>query len=81
MRAFQECVHETIGHEHLHISITVEGPFESRVVTYDLIGRILYEWVMNFSPKRRKIYDRNPREGPQKGGSEASASLASLVHC
>ena len=48
------------------------GPFESKVLTYDLLCSTLYEWIMNFSSKVRKIYMRNTTRGP-----EASASLAS----
>jgi len=41
--------------EYLHITIVVGGPFEGRVVNYDAVRKILYERIINFSPKMRKI--------------------------
>jgi len=29
------------------------GPFESRVLAYDLLCSILYKWIISFSPKIR----------------------------
>ena len=45
--------------KYLHITVSVGGPFESGVLTYDLLCSTLYEWVISFSPKIRKIYSRN----------------------
>jgi len=54
------------------------GAFESRVRAYCLLCSTLYEWLVSFSSKIRKLYARNTwREAPEKGGTEASASLAS----
>ena len=64
--------------EYLHITVFVGGPFESRVVTFDLLCSTLYEWIIRFSSKLWKIYACNTLKGaPKKGGPEASASLPS----
>jgi len=64
--------------KYLHISVSLGGPFESRVLTYDLLCSTLYELIIGFSRKIKKIYACNTsRKGPQKEGPEASASLAS----
>ena len=47
--------------EYLHLAVTVGGPFERRVLIYDLLQNISYEWIISFSPKLRKIYARNTR--------------------
>ena len=38
---------------YLHIAIALGGPFEGRVLNYeyDVVRKILYEWIINFSPK------------------------------
>jgi len=64
--------------KYLHSTVSVGGPFESRVLTYDLLCSTLYVWIISFSSKLRKIYTPNTSRGaPKKGGPEASASLAS----
>ena len=60
--------------EYLHITAAVGGPFESRVLTYDLLQSIVYEWLLSFSPKMRKIYARSTSSGGLERGDEASAS-------
>ena len=46
------------------------GPFESRVLANDLLCSTLYEWIIRFSSKIRKIYARITWRGdPQKGGA------------
>ena len=49
--------------KYLHIIISVEGPFESKVHAYDLLCNTLYKWIIRFSPKIRKIYARNTSRG------------------
>ena len=53
--------------KYLHSTVSVGGPFESRVLTYDLLCGTLYVWIICFSSKLRKIYVRNTsRGGPPK---------------
>jgi len=64
--------------KYLHSTVSVGGPFESRVLTYELLCSTLYVRIISFSSKLRKIYARNTsRRGTKKRGPEASASLAS----
>jgi len=49
---------------YLHIAVALGGPFEGRVLNYDAVRKILYEWIINFSPKLRNIYARNTLRGP-----------------
>jgi len=50
------------------------GAFECRIIAFDLLCRTLYEWMIRFSSKTRKIYARNTSWGPKRG-AETSASL------
>ena len=53
--------------KYLHITVSARGPFESRVLTYGLLCSTLYEWMISFSSKIRKIYMRNMSRGaPRK---------------
>jgi len=42
-----------------HITAAHRGPFEGRVLNYDVVRKILYERIINFSPKVSNIYVRN----------------------
>jgi len=45
------------------------GPFESRVLTYDMLRSILYEWVIGFSPKWGKFTLETLREEARNKGA------------
>ena len=56
--------------KYLRSTVSVVGPFESRVLTYDQLCSTLYVWIISFSSKLRTIYTRNTsRGGPQKRGA------------
>ena len=42
--------------EYLHLTVAVGGPFECRVLTFDLLPNILHELIIPFSPKQCGIY-------------------------
>ena len=66
----------------LQIAVALGSPFEGRVLNYDVVRKIIYEWITKFSPKMRNIYSRNSLRGAQKKwGPEASASLSLPHHC
>ena len=48
---------------------TSTGPFESRVLTYDLLRSVLCHWIIRFSPKMKKIARETPRREPLKSGA------------
>jgi len=80
--------------EYLRITVAVGGPFESRaithhsfcwpfenrVLTYDLFRSILYEWIISFSPKMRKVYERNTFKGTLKRGPEGKCLACLLLN-
>jgi len=49
--------------KYLHITVSVGKGIEGRVLTYDLLCSTLYEWIIVFSPKRRKIYAHHVSRG------------------
>jgi len=40
---------------YLRIAVALGGRFEGRVLNYDAVRKILYEWIINFSPKVNNI--------------------------
>ena len=52
--------------EYVHIRVAVKRPFGSRVLIYDLLRKILYEWIILFFTNMSKIYARNTSRGPLK---------------
>jgi len=55
--------------KYLYITVSVGEPFESRILTYDLLCSTLYGWITSFSPKIRKMYVRNTSRGPKNSGA------------
>jgi len=54
----------------MNIIIAVGGFFESMILTYDLLWSRIYEWIIVFSFKLKKLYKRNTlRRAPKKGGT------------
>ena len=66
--------------KYLHSAVSVRGPFESRVLTYDLLSSTLYVWIISFSSKIRKIYVRNTSRGAQKGGARGKCLARLLLY-
>ena len=54
--------------QYLHITVSVGEPFESRVLTYDLLCCTLYERIISFSPKKGKFFRTTSQGGPKKRG-------------
>jgi len=65
---------------YLHIVVALEGPFEGRVLNYNVVRKILYERIVNFSPKMGNIYARNTLRGALKGVLRQVPRLPSLKH-
>ena len=66
---------------HLHITVALEGPFEGRVLNCDVVRKIFYEPIINFSPKLRNIYAQNALRGtPKKGVPRQVPRLPPLKH-
>jgi len=64
--------------EYLHLAVAVWGHFESRLLTYDLLRSILYEWI-SCSPTMTKIYVQNiTRRAPEKCGRGQGKCLGCL---
>jgi len=67
--------------KYLHITVSVVGPFETKIPTCDLLCSTLYKWIISFSPKVRKIYARKTsRGGPKHGGPRQVPRSPSLKH-
>jgi len=71
-----------VAYLHIHTAVALGGPFEGRVLNCDVVRKILYERIINFSPKMTKIYARNTsKEAPKKGdGARQAPRLPSLKH-
>jgi len=72
-----------VGHpckaEYLHIAVALGDPFEGRVLNYDVVRKILYEWIIKFLPKMRNIYARSTLRGAlKKEGVRQVSRLPSL---
>ena len=59
-----------VAYLHMHITFALGGTFEGRVLNYeyDVVRKILYEQIINFSPKMRNIYARNTFRGHLERG-------------
>jgi len=67
--------------KYLHITVSVGGAFKSRVLAYDLLCSTLYDWIISFSPKIRKIHVRNTSRGaPKKGEARQVPRSPPLKH-
>ena len=60
------------------ITVSLGRSFESRILTYDLLCSTLYERIIRFSPKLRKIYARNISRGKHKKGGARGKCLGRL---
>jgi len=71
--------------KYLHISVSLGGPFESRVLTYDLLCSTLYELIIGLSRKIKKIYACNTSKGlPKRRRSRQvprSPPLKHITYC
>jgi len=63
--------------KYLQITVSVEGPFGSRVLIPDLLCSTFHEWIISFSQKIDKIYAHNTSSGGPKRGAR-SKCLARL---
>jgi len=67
--------------KYLHSTVSVEAPFESRALAYDLLCSTLCEWIIRLSPKIRKIHVRNTSRGPPtRGGPRQAPRSPPLKH-
>ena len=53
--------------EYLYITVAVVGPFGNKVLTFDLLRSILFEWIIRFSPKN-EAFTREACRGVAKNG-------------
>jgi len=67
--------------KYLHITISVGGPFDSKILAYDLLCSTLCELIIRLSPKIRKIYAHNTSRGaPERGGPKQVPRSPPLKH-
>jgi len=78
---FQWLLGAPLKAKYLHITVSVVGAFESRVLTSNLLCSTLYEWIIHFSPKIRKFMHVIPQGGdPKKGGPRQVPRSPPLEH-
>ena len=41
---------------YLHTAVALGVPIEGTVLNYDVVQKILYEWIIKFSQKMRNFY-------------------------
>jgi len=59
------------------MAVALGGRFEDRVLNYDVVRKILYEWITIFSRKRGIFTREITWGGPWKGGPSRQAGLRS----
>jgi len=66
----------------LHMAVALGGCFEGRVLNYDVVRKISYERIINFSSKIRSIYAQNTLRGAPKKGwvGEAVCNLTMSLY-
>jgi len=67
-----------VAYLHIHIAVALGGPFEGRLLNYDVVRKILYERIIIISPKMRNIYARNTLRGAPEKGRGRGKCLACL---
>jgi len=64
----------------LYIAVALLGPFEGTVLNFAVVRKLLYEWIINFSPKMRNIYARNTLKGAIKSGEMLYITLTMILY-
>jgi len=74
------CCRGSVTNKRLAHAVAVVGPFETRLLTYDLLRRIFYELIIGFSLNFRIFLRETSRRLFSRKGFVASASLAPFKH-